>query len=597
MVSGTHQRAGFDIHGYSNVTLSHVTSRDATGGNGVQLTGVIGATLDNVTTLNNAWGSIAIYCSQPAYVNRASSNIAIDGTSCSLAEKNVFIEDGYSLASANVTVNGYDYMVRNPVHRAGGELYFFYQDTLADAVTLALALDGLNVGSTIRPLAGGPFYVANGMHIQPAIDAAVPGDAITVAAGTFEEQLHITKNNLVLTGAGMGSTIVRSPLSLALQFGTAPDQNKPIVFVDGCTGVQLSGLTVDGAGRGNLNYRFQGVAFWNAGGSLANAAVIGISDTPFSGAQHCVGVYAYNNTGGPYTLAVNNVLVNGFQKNGLALMGDGMVIDVDNLTVTGAGPTPVTAQNGIQVAYGASGTLDNCSVSGITYTGPTWTASGVLLYAAGAITANNVDVTTSQSSIYCYNGSCSFNGTDVTAPTGDAFYAYKSGAKGNDPGRRVPQPLDADLPYGGNKAAITVAVANSSFVGTGLADSWGVSAYAAGPVNFTVTNCEVANFDYGVMVYQGAGGSFNATASGCNIHGNTSYGLYTNATSTVAATCNWWGNVDGPNIAGNPSAGDDISTGATFSPWLDGVGGACTQSASTVNVADAPACVTTASPA
>ncbi|MBK7770767.1 MAG: hypothetical protein IPI48_09600 [bacterium] len=156
-------------------------------------------------------------------------------------------------------------------------------------------------------------------------------------------------------------------------FGTPPDQNKPIVFVDGCTGVQLSGLTVDGAGRGNLNYRFQGVAFWNAGGSLANASVIGVSDTPFSGAQHCVGIYAYNNTGGPYTLAVNNVLVNGFQKNGLALMGDGMVIDVDNLTVTGAGPTPVTAQNGIQVAYGASGTLDNCMVSGITYTGPTWT--------------------------------------------------------------------------------------------------------------------------------------------------------------------------------------------------------------------------------
>ncbi|MBK9776166.1 MAG: hypothetical protein IPP62_07400 [bacterium] len=125
-----------------------------------------------------------------------------------------------------------------------------------------------------------------------------------------------------------------------------------------------------------------------------------------------------------------------------------------------------------------------------------------------------------------------------------------------------------------------------------MADSWGVGAYAMGPVNFTVTNCEVTGFDYGVMVYQGAGGSFNATASGCNIHGNSSYGLYTNATSTVAATCNWWGNVSGPNIVGNPSLGDDISTGATYAPWLNSVGGACTQSASTVNVADAPACLT-----
>ncbi|MBK9776165.1 MAG: hypothetical protein IPP62_07395 [bacterium] len=183
----------------------------------------------------------------------------------------------------------------------------------------------------------------------------------------------------MITGAGVSSTIVRSPLSLALQFGTAPNQNKPIVFVDGCTGVQLSGLTVDGAGRGNLNYRFQGVAFWNAGGSLANAAVIGITETPFSGNQHGVGVYAYNDTGGPYTLAVNNVLVNGFQKNGLALMGAGLVIDVDNVSVTGAGPTGVTAQNGIQVAYGAAGTLDNCAVTGITYTGPLDRCFGVLL--------------------------------------------------------------------------------------------------------------------------------------------------------------------------------------------------------------------------
>ncbi|MBK9776164.1 MAG: hypothetical protein IPP62_07390 [bacterium] len=86
----------------------------------------------------------------------------------------MFIEDGYSLASANVTVNGYDYMVRNPVHRAGGELYFFYQDTLADAVTLALAL-----APERRLDAPAPGPAARSTSptacIQPAIDAAVPG--------------------------------------------------------------------------------------------------------------------------------------------------------------------------------------------------------------------------------------------------------------------------------------------------------------------------------------------------------------------------------------------------------------------------------------
>jgi hypothetical protein len=79
----------------------------------------------------------------------------------------------------------------------------------------------------------------------------------------------------------------------------------------------------------------------------------------------------------------------------------------------------------------------------------------------------------------------------------------------------------------------------------------------------------------------------------CNIHGNTSYGLYTNAATTVTATCNWWGNDSGPNIAGNPSPGDDISTGATYAPWLDAVNGACVMYGdNNVSVGDAALCLT-----
>jgi hypothetical protein len=593
VISGVHRRAGLDIHGYNNVTVTDVTSSDAYGGNGVQLTGVVGATLSNITTLNNTWGSISIYCSQ--YMPRASSNITIDGNSCSLAEKNVFVQDGYGLASTNVSVTGYEYMVRNPVHRAGGELYFFYQDTLADAVALAIALDGAAVGSYVRPLAGGPFVVQNGMRIQPAIGAAAAGDAITVGAGTYEEQLHITKNNLVITGAGVGSTVVRSPASLPLFYLTGTTQNKPIVFVDGCTGLQMSALTVDGAGRGNLNNRFQGVGFWNAGGTLSDAAVINVMDTPFSGAQHGVGIYAYNITGGPYTVTLSDVVVSSFQKNGLALSGAGLTVDLDDLDVTGAGPTGVTAQNGIQVGFGAGGTMTDCTVSGIHYTGPSWTASGVLLYSGTTISAVNVDVANSQTSIYCLDTNVTFSGTDVTAATDDGLFAYNTAAKSGDFPRRVAQPFDDYLPTGGLKSAMSVNVMNSRFAGTGVANSWGVGGYALAPLNFTVTGCEVTGFDYGIRVYQGTGGSVNGAVSGCNIHDNLSYGLYTNATSTVAATCNWWGHIDGPDAVGNPSDGDAISAGATYAPWLDAVGGACVMYGdNNVSVADAPVCVTSA---
>lgn len=432
--------------------------------------------------------------------------------------------------------------------------------------------------------------------IQAAIDGANPGDQITVASGTYEEQLHITKNNLVITGAGVGSTIVRSPASLALYFTASGYQNKPVVFVDGCTGLQMSALTVDGAGRGNLNYRFQGVGFWNAGGTLSDAAVINVMDTPFSGSQHGVGIYAYNSTGGPYSITISDVLVDDFQKNAFALSGNGLTVALSDVTVTGAGPTAVTAQNGIQIGFGAGGTLTNCTVSGIEYAGTGWTASGVLLYSGASVNASNVDVAASQTSVYCIDTSATFSGTDVTTPAADGFYVYNTAAKSGLAPRLAAQPFDGDLPAGGLKSAVTVSVANSTFVGAGVTDSWGIGAYAVSPVDLTVTNCEVTNFDYGVVVYQGTGGSFDASVTNCNIHDNLSYGLYTNATATVDADCNWWGDLDGPNAAGNPSAGDDISAGATYAPWLDAVGGACVlYGDNNVSVADAPACVTSAS--
>lgn len=594
VISGNHRRAGLDIHGYSDVTVTDVTSRDAYGGNGVQLTGVVGATLSNVTTLNNAWGSIAIYCSQ--YMPRASANIAIDGDSCVLAEKNVFVEDGYSLVSTNISVTGYEYMVRNPVHRVGGELYFFYQDTLADAVALAIALDGAAVGSYVQLLTGGPFVVENGMHIQPAIDAAAAGGAITVGAGTYEEQLYIDKNDLVITGAGVGATVVRSPVTLTREFGTAPNQNKPVVFVEACTGLQMSALTVDGAGRGNLNYRFQGVAFWNAGGSLTDAAVINVMDTPFSGSQHGVGIYAYNNTGGPYTVTLSDVVVSSFQKNGLALMGAGLTVDLDNVDVTGAGPTTVTAQNGIQIAYGASGTVNDCDIAGINYTSSGWASAGVLLYGGGSVALTDVDVSGTQSSFYCQDYSATLVGCDVSSPTGDALYAYSTGAKAGDHPRLPAQPVDPGLAGGGNKAAITVSVSNGVFTGAGAANSWGPSAFGSGPVTFTVSNCEITNWDYGIVVMDDGGGAFDTTVVGCNIHDNLTAGFYSDAAQVAEATCNWWGAIAGPDAPGNPSAGDALVGLATYAPWLDAVGGACVMyGANNVSVADAPACVTSAS--
>ncbi|MFO7652602.1 MAG: FlgD immunoglobulin-like domain containing protein [Candidatus Krumholzibacteriia bacterium] len=432
--------------------------------------------------------------------------------------------------------------------------------------------------------------------IQEGIDAVV-GSTVTVLPGTYVEQLHITTSGLQIVGAGIDQTIIQSPSALTAFFTTGTNSNYPVVFVDGATGVDISGVTIDGAGQGNANYRFQGLGFWNAGGSLRHAKVINIVDTPFSGAQHGVGIYAYNDTGGPYAIALEAVLVGDFQKNALALLGTGLTVDLDQVTTIGAGPTSVTAQNGIQISYGAGGTVDDCSIAGIAYTGASYTATGLLLAENTPVVVTNTTIDGCQTSAYFIDGDAVFTGGAVTNPLADALYAYSSGAKSAGEPRILPQPFDGDL-HLATKAAIDVTVANSSFTGTGAADSWGVTGYGYGPLTFTVTGCTVTGWDWGVVTYDFGGASFAAEVHDSDLAANGSYGLYSNAVEVVSASCNWWGDVAGPNDApANPSPGANVTGNVVYWPWLDAPGGACSQyGADNVAVVGPTTCLTPANP-
>lgn len=395
--------------------------------------------------------------------------------------------------------------------------------------------------------------------IQDGVDA-VSGSTVNVAAGTYVEQVHITSDDLNLVGAGVGSTIIQSPASLTEYFTTSAD-NYPVVFVDGATGVVISDLTVDGDGLGNANYKFIGVGFWNGGGTLSSAEVLNIMDTPFSGNQHGVGVYAYNNTGGPYTVVVNDVVVDDFQKTAVALSGDGLTVDIDNVTVTGAGPTSVTAQNGIQIGFGAGGTVNDCSVTGIDYTGASWTASGALVYNATNVDMTNVDLDQCQSSIYYQDASGTIDGCSITNPSGDGLIAYSYAAKAGQP-RATASPMDADLAVSGEKVAMTVTVSNTEILGTGAADSWATYAYASnGAITYTVTGCTVSDWTYGVVPYDDGPG---VTADiNNNAIVNCDYALGSSASDPAVhdAESNWYGVTAAADVAAMVDGAFD------YSPW------------------------------
>ncbi len=589
-IQGVHRRTGFDVHGYNHVVLSFLTAGDATGGNGVQVTGCVGVDMDNITTLNNAWGSIAIYSSGPTYLNRGSDDVYIDGDTCSLGEQNLYNQDEFGLFNTNVVVNGYEYLVRN----ANVVGYDWYQDTLAMAKAFALVAEGTLPGNTIETIAGGTFTVPEGLSIQAAIDVADPWDVISVEAGHFEGQLHVTKDNLAINGAGVDVTYIDSPTALTL-FYTTSEANYPVVFVDGAAGVNFADLTVDGLGRGNSNYRFLGFGYYNAGGSLTNLHVAHIMDTPFSGAQHGNGVYCAADDALTHTFAMTDVLVDNFQKTGVVIYGDGITATLSRVTTPGQGPTSVTAQNGIQYSGNAAGSITHCTISDVDYTGANWTASGLMTYGAGFVICDNVAISGCQTSAYLQDSSGTFDNSTISDPHGDALYVYSTGAKAAAAPRLLPQPYDAGV-TGVNKVAVTVSIDGSTFIGNGTADSWGPAAWGYGPVTFTMTNSEVTNWDWGVVNYDYGGATFNTAVNQNNIHGNTSYGFYTNATTTADVGCNWWGNISGPNDAPfNPSAGDAITGDASYAPWLDGVGGNCDQYGdNNIAALDASNCLTPA---
>ncbi|MBK7672613.1 MAG: hypothetical protein IPJ24_14695 [bacterium] len=428
--------------------------------------------------------------------------------------------------------------------------------------------------------------------IQAAVDAANPGDDITVAAGHYVEQVHIDVDGLSITGAGVGLTFIDSPVVLPLSFTTSYVQ-KPIVFVDHADGVDIADLTIDGLGRGNSNNRFSGVSYWNSGGSLTNVNCLNVMDTPFSGTQHGVGVYTTVTDATPHTFTMTDVLVDDFQKTGVVMTGSGLTAHLTGVTTVGQGPTSITAQNGIQVSGNALVFATGCDVSGVHYTPASVTATGLLVYGPATAHFDDCTVLTSQTGVYFIDADGSFDDSTVANPTGDAFYAYTSGAKALVSGKLLPQPYESEKMTSGDKVAASVSLTGSTFVGTGLALSWGPSAYSDGPLSFTMDDCEVTNWDSGIVVYEYPGSSIDATVVNCNIHDNISYGLSTNAATTVTATCNWWGDDSGPNIVGNPSPGDNISTGATYAPWLDAVNGACVMYGdNNVSVGDAALCLT-----
>lgn len=137
--------------------------------------------------------------------------------------------------------------------------------------------------------------------------------------------------------------------------------------------------TVNGAEIHGANY--YGVV--NHGGSVTvkNSNIHDIGETPFNGTQHGVGIYWVFNSASTGTISNNHVW--NYQKGGIVVNGTGSPVMVSGNTVTGQGPIPYIAQNGIQIGYGAQAQVMNNTVTGNSYSGGNYASDGGILVVGG----------------------------------------------------------------------------------------------------------------------------------------------------------------------------------------------------------------------
>ncbi|MFY9152762.1 MAG: right-handed parallel beta-helix repeat-containing protein [Prolixibacteraceae bacterium] len=223
--------------------------------------------------------------------------------------------------------------------------------------------------------------------IQDALNASETedGNHITVAVGLYPEQVTISKS-IHLTGE-VGA-IIQAPVSLP----AASDPLSNIVLVEGSgVSAEIEGFTIQGPGSTNCGSI--GIGIFVRDGAYANIhdnKILDIRDNTFSGCQNGIAIQIGRNALGTYgTAAITNNIITGYQKGGIVVDNTGSSATITGNTITGAGTTTVTAQNGIQISRGATAEISGNTVFGNSFhiEGNTWDwgACGILLYQSGEV--------------------------------------------------------------------------------------------------------------------------------------------------------------------------------------------------------------------
>jgi uncharacterized repeat protein (TIGR01451 family) len=432
--------------------------------------------------------------------------------------------------------------------------------------------------------------------IQYAINDSrvVAGDTINVAAGTYDEQVVITKS-LTLQGAGDTTIIKPSSFAKLTNFYSVGTRTFYPFVVATTTGgsVTMKDFMVDGSlvTPPTNNDRILGVHYRETGGVIDNVDVQHIrADNVNKGGDGILALAESN----AVTTEIKNCEVTDWDKGGIWAQGNKQIANIHDNIVTGRGSLTDEVQNAIQIAYGATGTVTNNQVSNVAYTGAGyWTAYGIIFGdASGTATGNTL--TNCQAGIGAEAPLANSHTVTIDNNTISA-----TGLIG------VPNIFGINVCTGNSTATIDATIENNNLSaggpGKGIKIGETVEHDAVGTVNATIEGNSISNWQHGIWLgltsnnvtingntitnnTEAASGIHinanvdvsNISAHFNNIEENQGYGVYNGGTGILDATNNWWGDASGPSggvadpVTGKiaDGTGDAVSDNVKFDPFL-----------------------------
>jgi hypothetical protein len=233
---------------------------------------------------------------------------------------------------------------------------------------------------------GGVAPAAHALSCDVTYDpiSNIPSAQLTISApgtycfnaGTYDTQITITSSDVTLQPTTSSMVVTIQPTSVTSNL-VNPISSAPqaaIVAVVGVADVTVDGLAVDGSVASSsittcAPPKYIGIAFSGASGVVTNAQITNIypASSSLYGCQDSAGagIYVETGTSGVSTVSITSNTITNYQKAGIVCNDAGSICTISGNTVSPlAAAQPYTASNGIQLGFGATGTITGNTVSG-----------------------------------------------------------------------------------------------------------------------------------------------------------------------------------------------------------------------------------------